>query len=45
VASGHADPKILWEVNMDILYIGLGVVFLVLSIGLVSGFEKLRRPK
>jgi hypothetical protein len=30
---------------MDLLYIGLAVVFLVLSIALVYGFEKLRRPK
>ncbi len=30
---------------MDLLYIGLGVVFLVLSVALVYGFEKLRRPK
>jgi hypothetical protein len=34
------------EVNMDILYIGLVVAFVALSIGLVHGFEKLmRRPK
>jgi hypothetical protein len=30
---------------MDLLYIGLAVVFLVLSVALVNGFEKLRRPK
>jgi hypothetical protein len=30
---------------MDLLYIGLAVAFLVLSVGLVNGFEKLRRPK
>jgi hypothetical protein len=31
---------------MDILYIGLVVAFVALSIGLVNGFEKLmRRPK
>jgi hypothetical protein len=35
----------LREVNMDLLYIGLAVVFLVLSVALVYGFEKLRRPK
>jgi hypothetical protein len=31
--------------NMDLLYIGLGIVFLVLSVGLVYGFEKLRGPR
>jgi hypothetical protein len=31
---------------MDILYIGLVVAFMALSIGLVNGFEKLMRtPK
>jgi hypothetical protein len=33
------------RLNMDLLYIGLGVVFLVLSVALVFGFEKLRGPK
>jgi hypothetical protein len=33
------------RLNMDLIYIGLGVVFLVLSVALVSGFEKLRSPK
>jgi hypothetical protein len=30
---------------MDLIYIGLGIVFLVLSVGLVYGFEKLRGSK
>ena len=30
---------------MDILYIGLIVAFVALSIGLVYGCEKLRRPQ
>jgi len=30
---------------MDFIYIGLGIVFLVLSVGLVYGFEKLRGQK
>jgi hypothetical protein len=33
------------RMNMDLLYIGLAVGFLVLSVALVYGFEKLRRPK
>jgi len=45
VKDAQAESDFLCEVNMDILYIGLVVAFLALSIGLVSGFEKLRRPK
>jgi hypothetical protein len=33
------------RLNMDLPYIGLGVIFLVLSVALVFGFEKLRGPK
>lgn len=35
--------QILSEANMDVLYIGLIVVFVALSIALVHGCEKLRR--
>ena len=46
VRGAQAGSDFLCEVNMDILYIGLAVAFVALSIGLVHGFEKLmRRPK
>lgn len=30
---------------MDLIYLGVGIVFFLLSLALVAGFEKLRAPR